>query len=147
MHLLPKGHDSWQALMIAAVESNIAWFRDNFDGPLSSRNWGEANTASIRHPLSRNIPLVGDLLDMPSEALNGDLDMPKAQGPTFGASQRYAVYPGDEANSILHMPTGQSGHPLSEFYDRGHSDWVNGQPSPFLPGEVVHTLTLSPDRR
>ena len=147
MHLLPQGYDSWQELMIAAVEGNLVWFGENFDGPLSDRNWGEANTASIRHPLSRNIPLVGDYLDMPSQPLTGDLDMPKAQGPTFGASQRYAVYPGDEGNSIMHMPTGQSGHPLSEFYDRGHSDWVNGQPSPFLPGEVVHTLTLSPDRR
>ena len=147
MHLLPKGYDSWQELMIAAVEGNIAWFRSNFMGPLSDRNWGEANTASIRHPLSRSIPLVGDYLDMPTEPLNGDLDMPKAQGPTFGASERYAVYPGDEASSIMHMPTGQSGHPLSEFYDRGHDDWVKGQPSPFLPGEAVHTLTLTPDRR
>lgn len=147
MHLLPNGHESWQELMIAAVERNITWFTENFDGPLSERSWGELNTASIRHPLSRNIPLVGGYLDMPAEQLNGDLDMPKAQGPTFGASQRYAVYPGDEANSILHMPTGQSGHPLSEFYDRGHDDWVNGRPSPFLPGEATHTLTLTPDKR
>ena len=147
MHLLPQGYESWQELMIAAVEQNIAWFTENFDGPLSQRSWGEINTASIRHPLSRNIPLLGDDLNMPAEPLNGDLDMPKAQGPSFGASERYAVYPGDEANSIMHMPTGQSGHPLSDYYDRGHEDWVLGQSSPFLPGEVRHTLTLTPDRR
>ena len=147
MHLLPQGYENWQELMIAAVEQNIAWFTENFDGPLSQRSWGELNTASIRHPLSRNIPLLGDDLNMPAEPLNGDLDMPKAQGPSFGASERYAVYPGDEANSIMHMPTGQSGHPLSDFYDRGHEDWVHGQSSPFLPGEVRHTLTLTPDRR
>jgi len=147
MHLLPQGYENWQELMIAAVEQNIAWFTENFDGPLSQRSWGEINTASIRHPLSRNIPLLGDDLNMPAEPLNGDLDMPKAQGPSFGASERYAVYPGDEANSIMHMPTGQSGHPLSDYYDRGHEDWVLGQSSPFLPGEVRHTLTLTPDRR
>jgi penicillin amidase len=79
--------------------------------------------------------------------LNGDLDMPKAQGPTFGASQRYAVSPGDESNGILHMPTGQTAHPLSKFFGRGHEDWVKGTPSAFLPGEPVHTLTLTPDRR
>lgn len=147
MHLLPRDYDSWQELMIAAVEQNIGWFAENFDGPLSDRVWGETNTASIRHPLSRSIPLVGDYLDMPAQPLNGDLDMPKAQGPTFGASQRYAVYPGDEASSIMHMPTGQSGHPLSDFYDRGHEDWVYGRPSPFLPGVAQHTLTLTPDKR
>jgi penicillin amidase len=47
----------------------------------------------------------------------------------------------------MHMPAGQSGHPLSDFYSRGHEDWVDGLASPFLPGEARHTLTLTPDRR
>ena len=144
MHLLPNGYDSWQAFFIAAVRQNIEYF-DGFGGTLADRSWGERNTASIRHPLSRSIPLLGGYLDMPAEPLNGDLDMPKAQGPTFGASQRYAVFAGDEAASIMHMPTGQSGHPLSEFYARGHDDWVRGQPSPFLPGDARYTLTLTPE--
>jgi penicillin amidase len=147
MHLLPADYDSWQELMIAAVKQNVDWFENNFDGPLAARTWGEQNTARIRHPLSRGIPVLGRYLDMPADPLNGDLDMPKAQGPGFGASERYAVYPGDEASSILHMPTGQSGHPLSAFYDRGHSDWVHGLPSPFWPGDPAHTLTLTPDKR
>lgn len=147
LHLLPSDYDSWNELMLAAVAQNLEWFSNNFDGPLSERDWGEVNTASIRHPLSRNIPLLGGYLDMPADELNGDLDMPKAQGPTFGASQRYAVYPGDEANSILHMPTSQSAHPLSEFFGRGHDDWVDGRSNPFLPGDAAHSLTLTPAGR
>jgi penicillin amidase len=147
LHLLPADYDTWEEFLIAAVERNIAWFEGRYDGPLAERTWGELNTASIRHPLSRNIPLLGRYLDMPADPLSGDLDMPKAQGPGFGASERYAVYPGDEVNSILHMPTGQSGHPLSKFYDHGHDNWVRGLPGPFLPGAAVHTLTLTPDRR
>ena len=133
--------------MLAAVHQNIEYFDEQYAGTLADRNWGERNTASIRHPLSRSIPLLGGYLDMPAEPLNGDLDMPKAQGPGFGASERYAVYAGDEASSIMHMPAGQSGHPLSPFYVRGHSDWVRGLSNPFLPGEATHTLTLTPDRR
>ena len=91
--------------------------------------------------------MLSRFLDMPTDALNGDLDMPKAQGPRFGASERFSVAPGDEANGIMHMPTGQSGHPMSDFYGRGHDDWVYGRPSPFLPGEPLHTLTLNPARR
>jgi penicillin amidase len=97
--------------------------------------------------LSQSIPVLGEYLNMPVEPLNGDLDMPKAQGPAFGASERFSVAPGDEAHSVFHMPTGASGHPLSPYYAAGHSDWVNGLPSPFLPGEAMHTLTLTPDRR
>jgi penicillin amidase len=133
--------------MLAAVRQNIDYFQDNYSGPLSARTWGEINTAAIRHPLSGSIPLLGDYLNMPADPLNGDLDMPKAQGPSFGASERFSVAPGDEANSLMQMPTGQSGHPLSPFYRRGHEDWVAGQPSPFLPGVAAHTLTLTPDRR
>jgi penicillin amidase len=147
VHLLPGDYETWQELMIAAVEQNIGWFTSNFEGPLSERTWGETNTASIRHPLSQNIPLLGGYLDMPADPLSGDLDMPKAQGPAFGASERFAVYPGDEGNSILHMPTSQSAHPLSTFFGRGHQDWVDGRANPYLPGEATYTLTLTPDRR
>ena len=146
LHLLPSGYESWSDLMLAVVRQNIDYYNSNFEGGLADRTWGEINTASIRHPLSRSIPVFGQYLDMPADALNGDLDMPKAQGPSFGASERFSVSPGDEANSILHMPTGQSGHPLSQFYGRGHDDWVQGRASPFLPGEPQHTLTLVPAR-
>jgi penicillin amidase len=146
-HLLPAGYGSWHEFLEHAVRANLRYFDEEFDGPLADRTWGERNTASIKHPLSGSIPLLGAYLDMPADPLNGDLDMPKAQGPTFGASQRYAVSPGDESNGILHMPTGQTAHPLSKFFGRGHEDWVKGTPSAFLPGEPVHTLTLTPDRR
>ena len=146
-HLLPAGYDSWHAFLLAAVRANLRYFEEEFEGPLAERTWGEHNMASIRHPLSRSVPLLARYLDMPAEPLNGDLDMPKAQGPSFGASQRYAVSPGDETNGILHMPTGQTAHPLSGFFGRGHQDWVKGAPNPFLPGESIHTLTLTPDRR
>lgn len=143
-HLLPGGYGSWHELLVAAVRGNVEYFGENYEGPLAERSWGERNTARIRHPLSRAVPLLSGLLDMPAEPLNGDVDLPKAQGPSFGASERFSVSPGDEANSVMHMPTGQSGHPLSGFYRRGHDDWVRGRPSPFLPGETQHKLTLLP---
>ncbi len=147
LHMLPAGYKDWSQFLLASVQQNIVYFEQNFDGPLASRTWGEVNTASIRHPLSGSIPIFGAGLDMPLDQLNGDDNMPKAQGPAFGASERFSVSPGDEANSLLQMPTGASGHPLSEYYGVGHSDWVNGTPSPFLPGEAVHTLTLAPAKR
>ena len=143
-HLLPGAYESWDDLLLDAVRTNIAWFEGHYEGGLAARSWGEVNTASIRHPLSRALPALSNWLDMPAEPLNGDVDLPKAQGPAFGASQRFSVSPGDEENGLMHMPTGQSGHPLSEFYRKGHEEWVHGRPSPFLPGETQHTLQLIP---
>ena len=143
-HLLPGAYASWDELLLDAIDTNIAWFSERYEGALAERSWGEINTASIRHPLSRALPVLSPWLDMPAEPLNGDVDLPKAQGPSFGASQRFSVSPGDEANGLMHMPTGQSGHPLSAFYRRGHDEWVHGRPSPFLPGDPQHELALIP---
>ena len=143
-HLLPGSYESWEELLSGAVRANVDWYEERYGGRLSDRSWGERNTAAIRHPLSRAIPLLSQWLDMPRDALDGDVDLPLAQGPTFGASQRFSVSPGDEANGLMQMPTGQSGHPLSDFYRRGHEDWVHGRPRPFLPGEARYRLRLAP---
>ena len=143
-HLLSAEYSSWRELLITAIDANLRYYHENFAGSLSRRTWGERNTAAIQHPLSRAVPFLARWLDMPADLLPGDSNMPRAQGPTFGASERFAVAPGDEANGYMHMPAGQSGHPLSDYYSRGHNDWVEGRATAFLPGKSVHTLALIP---
>lgn len=143
-HLLAPEYASWHALLLAAIDDNLDFYREHFDGGLARRTWGERNTVAIRHPLSNALPLLAHWLDMPRDELAGDSNMPRVQHPSFGASERFAVSPGDEANGYLHMPAGQSGHPLSEFYRRGHADWASGRPASFLPGDAVHRLVLNP---
>ena len=63
---------------------------------------------------------------------------------SLGASERMIVAPGNETEGLFHMPGGQSGHPLSPYYRAGHAAWARGEPTPFLPGEPVHRLTLRP---
>jgi penicillin amidase len=72
----------------------------------------------------------------------GDTNMPRVQRTSSGASERFIVAPGKEAQGILEMPGGASGHPLSPFFLAGHQDWVNGVAAPFLPGAAAHTLEL-----
>ncbi|MEX0709506.1 MAG: penicillin acylase family protein [Woeseia sp.] len=143
-HLLTADYPDWRELLLAAVDRNLAAFAEIGDGPLSERTWGERNTAAIRHPLSPALPMFARWLDMPRDPLPGDSKLPRAQGPSFGASERFAVSPGDEGGGYMHMPAGQSGHPLSPYYRRGHADWVEGLHTPFLPGPAVHTLVLRP---
>jgi penicillin amidase len=141
-HLLPARYASWDALFEDAARD----VRDDLaaQGPLRERTWGERNRASICHPLVGAIPFARGRLCMPAEPLAGDTLTPRAQGPDMGASQRMVVSPGREREGIAHMPGGQSGHPLSPFWGAGHADWVQGRPTPFLPGESLHTMTLRP---
>jgi penicillin amidase len=70
--------------------------------------------------------------------------MPRVQSPSNGASERFVVSPGHEAEGIFHMPGGQSAHPMSPYFRAGHSAWVRGEPAPFLPGKPEHELRLTP---
>ncbi len=98
----------------------------------------------VRHPLSRAVPLLRRLVDMPTRALAGDHHMPRVQDGNFGASERFAVTPGREDQGYLELPGGPSGHPLSPFYRIGFDDWAEGRATPFLPGSVAHKLELLP---
>jgi penicillin amidase len=109
-HLLSAEYANWQELLMAAIDENLDYYRENYDSPLSQRTWGERNTAAISHPLGGAVPILARWLNMPH----------------------------------LHMPGGQSGHPLSAYYSRGHDDWVQGRTTAFLPGDAVHTLILRP---
>jgi len=143
LHLLSRQYDSWDALFEDAARE----VRDELaeKGPLSERTWGEQNTARICHPLAGALPAFAKrALCMPFEPLPGDVAMPRVQSPNMGASERMVVSPGHEADGIIHMPGGQSGHPLSPFWGAGHDDWVHGRPTPFLPGKAEHTLRITP---
>ncbi|MEE8586693.1 MAG: penicillin acylase family protein, partial [Acidobacteriota bacterium] len=141
-HLLDPEYQSWEEQILSTLDRvQEAMQRDG--RPLAEQSWGKFNRSAIRHPLSSALGL-GAWLDMPSVEMPGDTLMPRVQSPFFGASQRMVVSPGAEEKGIFHMPTGQSGHPLSPHYSDSHSAWVEGKPTPFLPGEPVHLLTLRP---
>jgi penicillin G amidase len=141
MHLLDPAYPDWNALLVAAVDRVIT--RADADGGLSEP-WSRSNVTAYRHPLSSAIPIIGSRLDMPLQPMNGDLYTPNMHWGANAPSERMIVSPGREANGIMHMPTGQSGHPLSPYYSNSHEAWVHGKATPFLPGATAHTLTLIP---
>ncbi|UXI66783.1 penicillin acylase family protein [Tahibacter amnicola] len=142
-HLLDPRHADWDALLQASVTQLAEAQAQPRNDP--SKPWGDNNRAAIRHPLSSALPgFLARHLDMPMQPLSGDHNMPHVQTPSFGASERFAISPGHEKDAYLMMPGGQSSHPLSPFHGAGHSDWVEGRPTPLLPGPTHYRLMLTP---
>jgi len=143
MHLLAGGYSGWREFLLAQADATMSFLQRTCDS-VDRCTWGKRNRIRIQHPLSRALPFLGWLLDMPTVELPGDNDMPRVQGNTFGASERFGVSPGHEAEGYFHMPGGQSGHPLSPYYRAGFMAWARGEPLPFLPGASEHRVTLRP---
>ena len=142
-HLIDPHYQSWEASLLGSLDRALADL-EKACKELQRCTWGEDNTLHMRHPLSAALPLASHWLDMPAQPLPGDQHMPRVQGEAFGASQRLVVSPGREAQGSLQLPGGPVDHPLSPFYGAGHAAWVRGEPTPLLPGEAKHTLTLRP---
>ncbi len=140
---LPEKYSQWQNFFEKMIEETFSAVL-NGEQNLEKYTWGAKNQIKIKHPLSRGVPGLSLLTDMPVKSYSGDRDMPKAATSRFGASERMIISPGHEADAILHMPTSQSGHPLSPYYGKGHEDWVEGRATPLLPGETEWTLRLVP---
>jgi penicillin amidase len=142
-NLLAADYPDWDAFLLealSAAERLPPVCRD-----LAGCTWGEVNEVHIRHPLTAALPLLSTFLDMPTVQLAGAHgDMPRVQGPDYGASVRFSVAPGREREGYFHMPGGQSGHPLSPFYRTGFAAWKEGQPTPLLPGPATHSFSLLP---
>lgn len=143
-NLLDVGYASWDALRLAAVDDVLAELKRSGQA-LATATWGESNRLEMHHPFGDGLPgFVAGWINFPATPQAGDSRMPRVARPRHGASLRMVVSPGHEAEGIFHLPGGQSGNPLSPYYRAGHDAWLHGEPTPFLPGEPVHTLTLSP---
>ena len=144
-HLLDPQYATWDQMILATIDTMIDEAKKDRPGSLADRQWSEYNVIAYRHPLSPALPaFMSRWLDMPRRPLAGDMYTIQVHSGSLGASVRMVVSPGHEAEGIMHMPTGQSGHPLSPFYANSHDAWVTGDPTPFLPGPTQHTLTLTP---
>jgi len=81
---------------------------------------------------------------MAQEPMDGDANLPQVMQQRHGQSQRLVVAPGREAEGLLSMPGGQSGHPLSPYYGAGHADFMRARPTPLLAGPARHQLEARP---
>jgi penicillin G amidase len=142
-HLLHPKFASWESALLDSLQRALTQLNEECE-VLSECTWGAANRLSMRHPLSRAVPLISRWADMPQTPMSGDVAMPRVQAPSFGASQRLVISPGREERALFQMPGGPVSHPLSPFYAAGHERWLKGEPRPLHPGEAQFVLRLTP---
>lgn len=143
---LTRQFDSnWNTFLLSTLEQATSGLVKQYSvKSLKQLTWGKVNRAHFVHPLSQGIPGARFLLDFPKDVLSGCDYCVKVNSPSFGATQRLVISPAHWQDGILHMPGGQSGHPLSNYYKNQHLHWISGQSIPFVSNNNVHNLMLVP---
>lgn len=145
--LLPDrvNYPSWDAFILGQLKQSARQLKEKYPGlKWSELTWGKVNKAKISHVFSNVAPVLGLLLDMPEDELAGCGNCVRVVNPQFGASERLVVSPAHLDQAILHMPGGQSAHPLSPYYRDQQPYWVKGLPLDLLAGKSEHKLVLTP---
>lgn len=141
----PDHFAGWPEFLLNAVEQSVRELEGEHSSvSLTELTWGHLNRVRMEHPLSGALPGLGYLLNMTDEPASGCGQCVRVMQDGLGASQRLVVSPQHQDDGILHMPGGQSGHPLSPHYRDQQRFWSEGLPLPFLAGRPVHTLILVP---
>jgi penicillin amidase len=144
---LPNEFSSYDRFLLASYTSTKTELIKQYDAnpqTLEGLEWGNVNRLKIQHPFASQLGPFAGLLNMPEVDGFGDSFMPAVQLSKFGASQRLIVRPGNEDKGILTLPGGQSGHPLSQFYNAGFMAYAQAKNTPLLPSKTKHVITILP---
>ncbi len=143
--LANRQYRNWDELIVENLKQSVSNLKAQFGvASITDLQWGSANKLAISHPFSRVAPILSRFLDMPVREMGGCSYCVKVIGKKYGATERMVISPGKSEEGILHMPTGQSGHPLSRHYDDQQHYWDRGLPLPFNPGPSKNTMYFIP---
>lgn len=140
-----KTYADWDSMILTILEKTTRQLQEKHKiTDLADLTWGRINITNNSHPFSTQLPILNSLLDMPQNPLAGCPYCVRVVYGLFGASERMVISPGHLQQGIMHMPGGQSGHPLSRHYGDQQPFWEQGKALPFMSDVVAKRFELLP---
>lgn len=143
----------------AALDESLIWIEENIGGTPESQRWGDQHEAWQDHDVLGKNTMLGWVVNIRQSTSGGDEALMRGRmigtGENPYANIHAAGYRGvydfaDPDSSVFILSTGQSGHPLSRFYDNLGELWRRGEYIPMsLDPELARaanagTSTLTP---
>jgi len=119
-----------------ALDDALVWIGDRYGTALESLRWGDAHQATHDHQVMGAIPVLKWFVNIRQSTSGGDNTLLRGRtigkGPdpflnVHGAAYRGVYDFGDPDSSVFVTSTGQSGHPLSRYYDDLGELWRRGE--------------------
>lgn len=119
-----------------ALDDALQFLTETYGNNISSWRWGDAHEAVHEHQVLGDTPLFGWAVNIRQSTSGGDNTLNRAQtsaelpnpfqnvhGPGYRGVYDFA----DPDSSVFITSTGQSGHPLSRYYDNLGELWRRGE--------------------
>jgi penicillin G amidase len=149
---LPSGFASYDELLTASADEAVAALaKHTGNSDETAWTWGRLHPLDMIHPLGREGPLHG-LLSIGPYAQFGTVDTVRAMGVGHGPAMRFVADLSNFDQSLMEIPTGESGQYGSPYYRNQFLAWYAGRGilAPFSEGAETrvraHSLTLLPTR-
>ena len=147
---LPSAYKNYDELLMAAADRAVARLAEQSGrAGVEDWTWAKFNALQMLHPIGQT-GILRRLLSIADTPQPGTAYSVRAATRRHGPSMRFVANAGDWDNSILLIPTGESGQLGSGHYTDQFSFWFDGKEirSPFSDAaeakSVRHTLTLNP---
>ena len=144
-----------------SLDDALLWITEHHGATIETVRWGDAHQATHDHPVLGTAPLLNWFVNIRQSTSGGDntLQRGKTRGTGTAPFQNVhaAGYRGvydfaDPDSSVFVTATGQSGHPLSRYYDNLGELWRRGEYIPMsldpdlARAAAVGITRLQPDR-
>jgi penicillin amidase len=129
-----------------ALDDALVWISERYGSALESLRWGDAHQATQDHPVLGEVPILRYFVNIRQSTSGSDntLQRGKTSGrdPDPFHNVHAAGYRGvydfaDPDSSVFITSTGQSGHPLSRYYDDMAQLWRRGEYIPMSLDEEL----------
>jgi penicillin amidase len=119
-----------------SLDDALLWLKSRYGPNIESWRWGAAHQAAHDHPVLGKIPVLRYFVNIRQAVSGGDNTLnrgaTKGSGPdpfldVHGPGYRGVYDFADPDSSVFITATGQSGQPLSRFYDNLGELWRRGE--------------------
>jgi penicillin G amidase len=147
---LPSGFANYDDLLMASADDAVAALqKQTGEASESAWNWGRLHPLDMVHPIGRS-GVLHRLLSVGPYEQSGTIDTVRAMGVGHGPAMRFVADLGNFDQSLMEIPTGESGQYASPYYRDQFAEWFAGRGirAPFTAGVEdgarAHRLMLLP---
>lgn len=119
-----------------SLDDALLWIAERHGSAIEALRWGDAHQATHDHPVLGTAPVLNWFVNIRQSTSGGDNTLQRGRtsgiDPTPFQNVHAAGYRGvydfaDPDSSVFITATGQSGHPLSRYYDNLGEMWRRGE--------------------